>query len=827
MMKKICLLALLLLGYASIAQTSVDYHVDVNTDITGTTTDLGSGNTTTRIGDLRFCCVQALSYLGSNFEHTVNIYFEVTGGTPSNTIVLEDQINILNLTSGTINFIGVGSGQGITYNRTAHFNATTFNSLMNFSEASNSNGTINVNFENITISEFYGDPSLFVAPSFSTTNHRSCIYMKSNKTSASSSNLYAKFKEVAFVNTLSDIYCYKLKKVTTENCTITKSSYSGLTNPVGVARNYAFLSNRDCDNLNNTGNVFDHTFFYTDVTYTNVKGFAYRDENTITTSLYQDNTFNNFRESPCFIANVNALEFRVNHFIDCASTGILFQNPVTTYTVDFNTFDRVVAPIHIDYTQQKNNLGIDFVGSNPFGYQIKNDHNIYSLNSSDPNFPVGSFVTIGPNCVGIDKEGKVVGYVNTYRIADGNMLGKKGAIVRGNDLLQTNNSQFYTGSSGCSLLTYSLSCLSFLNNNVTATISTSSFPSTTNKYVADFYLEQSYTTSPATSIYRYIGSSSEFLANNATGSVSASFTSLLPVAYGSKIAMTITSLGDGTQPAEGTFNPIYYTIQTPTCPTGVTITLPDDKCIDQPITLQAPLTTTVTCASSDFDYTWTFSDDESSSIDPNPTHVYNTVGTYTVDLSVIVTIDTYTCTALTSSTTINVTNDCCPSCLPSFKPIAGKKYVVSAWVSEYETKKSTFTLPQIKVLCSVPSGTATVTSSFGPYSAKGQVIDGWQRIDEVFTVPANATDFDVELINNATSGEDVFFDDIRIHPFDASFKSFVYDPVSMRFVAELDNNNYATFYEYDDEGKLTRVKKETEKKVMTVKETRTASPKQN
>ena len=36
-----------------------------------------------------------------------------------------------------------------------------------------------------------------------------------------------------------------------------------------------------------------------------------------------------------------------------------------------------------------------------------------------------------------------------------------------------------------------------------------------------------------------------------------------------------------------------------------------------------------------------------------------------------------------------------------------------------------------------------------------------------------------------------------------------YDPVTLLLTAELDDNNYATFYEYDQEGNLTRIKKET------------------
>ena len=53
-------------------------------------------------------------------------------------------------------------------------------------------------------------------------------------------------------------------------------------------------------------------------------------------------------------------------------------------------------------------------------------------------------------------------------------------------------------------------------------------------------------------------------------------------------------------------------------------------------------------------------------------------------------------------------------------------------------------------------------------------------------------------------------------------KSYVYDPVSLRLMADLDENNYATYYEYDDDGTLIRVKRETEKGILTLKETRTA-----
>jgi len=41
-------------------------------------------------------------------------------------------------------------------------------------------------------------------------------------------------------------------------------------------------------------------------------------------------------------------------------------------------------------------------------------------------------------------------------------------------------------------------------------------------------------------------------------------------------------------------------------------------------------------------------------------------------------------------------------------------------------------------------------------------------------------------------------------------------------MAEQDENNYSSIYEYDDDGTLTRVKKETERGVKTITETRSS-----
>jgi hypothetical protein len=87
-------------------------------------------------------------------------------------------------------------------------------------------------------------------------------------------------------------------------------------------------------------------------------------------------------------------------------------------------------------------------------------------------------------------------------------------------------------------------------------------------------------------------------------------------------------------------------------------------------------------------------------------------------------------------------------------------------------------------------------------------------------VPDNATSMEIKLL--ATGDADVYWDDIRIHPFNSNMKSFVYDPVTLRLMADQDENNYSSFYEYDDDGTFIRVKKETERGVKTISETRSS-----
>ncbi len=146
----------------------------------------------------------------------------------------------------------------------------------------------------------------------------------------------------------------------------------------------------------------------------------------------------------------------------------------------------------------------------------------------------------------------------------------------------------------------------------------------------------------------------------------------------------------------------------------------------------------------------------------------------------------------------------------TFRMSKGRKYVASIWAKAGTT-------PVIKI----SADTALTGSNSAAYiektlTAKSNLIDGWQQYEAVLDIPATSDykRFTLQLGGGAT------YDDLRIYPFESNSKGFVYHPVTRKLMASLDENNFATFYEYDAEGNLVRTKKETDKGILTITESR-------
>jgi hypothetical protein len=157
----------------------------------------------------------------------------------------------------------------------------------------------------------------------------------------------------------------------------------------------------------------------------------------------------------------------------------------------------------------------------------------------------------------------------------------------------------------------------------------------------------------------------------------------------------------------------------------------------------------------------------------------------------------------------------------NYAMIGGRKMILGFWLKRAAGMNAAGNYDNVPVTIGFNNTNVSTTAV-----AKSSVIDGWQRFEAEFDAGnSQTTEFTITLTNNGAGN--AYIDDIRIHPFKSNLKSFVYHPINLRLMAELDENNYAGFYEYDDEGTLVRVKKETSLGIKTINETRTGMQKIN
>ena len=149
--------------------------------------------------------------------------------------------------------------------------------------------------------------------------------------------------------------------------------------------------------------------------------------------------------------------------------------------------------------------------------------------------------------------------------------------------------------------------------------------------------------------------------------------------------------------------------------------------------------------------------------------------------------------------------DC--DCIPIFEPHQGGKYLVSAWLHNPCLQDDGCDLPpKLQVFI---DGSPTVLEDHGP------LIEGWRKVEGVVTIAPGAQQGEIQI---TYSGEGTYLDDIRIHPFNASMKTYNYDLKTLRFTFEHDDNNFFTRYDYADDGTLERISKQTEKGIQTLQE---------
>lgn len=160
-----------------------------------------------------------------------------------------------------------------------------------------------------------------------------------------------------------------------------------------------------------------------------------------------------------------------------------------------------------------------------------------------------------------------------------------------------------------------------------------------------------------------------------------------------------------------------------------------------------------------------------------------------------------------------VVKDC--NCLQGFAPQVNEEYVISTWVHE-NTNVYPFTQSEVQIEFFDANNVSVGSQIFLP---QGAVIDGWQKIEGKYTVPSNAATLRIGF--GTTNGS--YYDDFRIHPFLAGMTTTVYDQTTLLPLASHDGYNYTTFYNYDENNQLVRVRVETIEGIKTISESEMGS----
>lgn len=105
-------------------------------------------------------------------------------------------------------------------------------------------------------------------------------------------------------------------------------------------------------------------------------------------------------------------------------------------------------------------------------------------------------------------------------------------------------------------------------------------------------------------------------------------------------------------------------------------------------------------------------------------------------------------------------------------------------------------------------------------------VAGWKLLEwKVLSGNAALTATGVKAVKFSRSGSaDLYLDDVRLQPLDAEAACYVYDAATLRLVAQFDDQHFASIYRYDDQGRLKRKERETERGILPLQEVHGNTP---
>lgn len=154
---------------------------------------------------------------------------------------------------------------------------------------------------------------------------------------------------------------------------------------------------------------------------------------------------------------------------------------------------------------------------------------------------------------------------------------------------------------------------------------------------------------------------------------------------------------------------------------------------------------------------------------------------------------------------------------PKLKMVKNKKYIWSMWVSRDNTDVRSYETNNLVVPLVMNEEGQPVDMTTSYTVRYGKVVEGWQKVDIELSV---GTDNPVIGIRFNTGNSKLYIDDIRFSPKTGGMTTYVYDPAKFWLRANLNVDNYATLFFYDEQGNLSLKKQETEKGIFTITESR-------
>ncbi len=138
----------------------------------------------------------------------------------------------------------------------------------------------------------------------------------------------------------------------------------------------------------------------------------------------------------------------------------------------------------------------------------------------------------------------------------------------------------------------------------------------------------------------------------------------------------------------------------------------------------------------------------------------------------------------------------------------GRTYVAKVWVHKLSPPTAALSLQ----LNGTTTGAYTDTKTVMRNNPANVTVGDWVLMSVELEVPANFNtgtthNLLLSLSNNGSTGK-AYFDDLAFHPKDAVMTGNVYNEKTGALVAQLDNDNFATFYTYDNAMRLTSASKE-------------------